>query len=160
MVFQRLFFCPKALTLQTTTLSYIFFAELLQNPILLPYFAEFLILMIVITKARGIRPDESLATLYLKEGATFYQVQTWTDNHEKFSHFYGNIYFFRMYAEFISVANPAVRCIFSLNLSEFKTLKGLKKRMPLPSGLGNRFHNNKRLNVCLSSETRQPTTYN
>jgi len=36
------------------------------------YFASFLNILIVITKARGIRPNESLATLYSKEGATFY----------------------------------------------------------------------------------------
>ena len=71
----------------TTTLSHLFLKKLLQKPFLFPYFALFLILLIVITKARGIRPVESLATLYHKEGATFYQAKTWTDNHENFSHF-------------------------------------------------------------------------
>jgi len=56
----------------------------LQKPLLFPYFAPFLQVLIVITKARGIRPVESLATLYHKEGATFYQAQVWTDNHENF----------------------------------------------------------------------------
>ena len=44
----------------------------LQNKAQFTYFAPFLIILIVITKARGIRPIESLATLYSKEGATFY----------------------------------------------------------------------------------------
>ena len=51
----------------TTTLSYLFFKNPLQNPKVLPYFALFLILLIVITKARGIRPVESLATLCQKK---------------------------------------------------------------------------------------------
>lgn len=39
-------------------------------------------LLLVITKAGGIRPNESLATLYHKEGATFYFDLSETDNHE------------------------------------------------------------------------------
>lgn len=38
----------------------------------LPYFAVLINILTVITKGRGIRPGEALATLYLKEGATFY----------------------------------------------------------------------------------------
>jgi hypothetical protein len=45
-------------------------------------FAPFIHLLLVITKAGGIRPDESLATLYYKEGATFYSDLSETDNHE------------------------------------------------------------------------------
>jgi|GEM_PF-1981539 hypothetical protein len=38
----------------------------------------------VIKKGRGNRPDEALATLYYKEGATFYlKIYLWEDNIRK-----------------------------------------------------------------------------
>jgi len=43
----------------------IFFINKLQFKILFPYLAVFINLLIVITKAGGIRPNESLATLQL-----------------------------------------------------------------------------------------------
>lgn len=41
------------------------------NMIFIITFAPFINVLLVITKAGGNRPNESLATLYQKEGATF-----------------------------------------------------------------------------------------
>lgn len=61
--------------------------KIFQNINFIITFASFIIILIVITKAGGNRPDESLATLYYKEGATFYLDLSRADNQENFSPF-------------------------------------------------------------------------
>jgi hypothetical protein len=62
---------------------------------LLLYFAVFLKLLLVITKAGEIRLDESLATCAQRKGATFYLVtKTRPDNPKNSLNFLHNTYYF------------------------------------------------------------------
>ena len=83
----------------------------LQNKAQFTYFAPFLIILIVFTKARGIRPIESLATLYSKEGATFYHAMREQITWEFLSLSHNIFYFF--WTEFFGIKIiriPVLRC--------------------------------------------------
>ena len=94
--------------------------------------------MFVITKARGIRPNDGLATLSSKEGATFYLILIMrTDNPENPLNFLHNTYYFlKKNSDFFWSFFPLSVTIF---FSSRPKRRDEKKGFPLLSGLKTRY---------------------
>ena len=116
----------------------------LQNTIRLPYFAWFINILTVITKGRGIRPGEALATLYLKEGATFYSdflgqiTKRFLPFHDTFLFFEHNSWFSS--SRFVPFPKRRDVAIRHCERSEaiFWCFRNLDNRVSILSGLNNK----------------------